>query len=179
MKSLFCHPVCVCALFGLLTIFGTSNSFAGSTDELERNKALVMSATAALDAGVLDDLDKYIAENYVRHCQATPDAVVESLGDFKDLLHEWSITFSDIVTTVDVLVAEGDRVAFYGSYIATHTGPMGPFSATGKKMVSEFAGYHRIADGKIAETWVTWDNLSSLVQLGLFPGPEQEAASTD
>ena len=162
-----------------LGLLWSDELFRRISGELKLNKALVMEAFAALDAGALDDLDKYIAPNYVRHCQATPDAVVESLDDFKALLREWSDTYSNVVTTIEVLVAEGDLVAFYGSYIATQIGPMGPFPATGKKMVSKFAGYHRISDGKIAETWVTWDNLSALVQLGLFPVPGQKVVPTD
>lgn len=49
---------------------------------------------------------------------------------------------------------------------------MGPFPATGNEMEISFAGIHRIEDGKIAETWVTWDNLTALTQLGLWPPPE-------
>jgi hypothetical protein len=32
---------------------------------------------------------------------------------------------------------------------------------------------HRIAEGKIVETWVTWDNLAALSQLGLFPAGDE------
>lgn len=159
-----------------LLFAGVLPSRAGSPVDLERNKTLVVEALAALDAGALDDLDRFHAADYVRHSQATPDAVVENLEDFKALPSVWGDTYSDIESTLDMLVAEGDRVAFYGSFRATQTGSMGPFPATGKRMVSEFAGYHRIAGGKIAETWVTWDNLAVLAQLGLFPSPGPEPA---
>ncbi len=170
-NHLFAKPFWVCLIIGFLFFSAAPLSVAESGKGVESNKKLVMKTLAALDAGSLDDLDKYLAADYVRHCQATPDAVVTSLDDFKELLQSWADTYSDIVTKIDVLVAEGDLVAFYGSYSATQIGPMGPFPATGKSMVSEFSGYHRIADGKIAETWVTWDNLAALVQLGHFPPP--------
>ncbi len=35
-------------------------------------------------------------------------------------------------------------------------------------------GIFRLEDGKIAEMWVTWDNLSALMQLGHFPPPNQD-----
>jgi predicted ester cyclase len=159
-------------LTGILCFWVSINSYAGSQNDLEQNKTLVMEAFAALDAGVLDDLDNYIAADYVRHCQATPGVIIQSLEDFKALLQVWSHTYSDVETKVDTLVAEGDLVAFYGSFTATQIGPMGPFPATGKQMVSEFAGYHRITEGKISGTWVTWDNLAALAQLGLFPPSE-------
>ena len=53
---------------------------------------------------------------------------------------------------------------------------MGPFPATGKRMESECAGIFRIDDGRIAELWVTWDNLAGLAQLGLLPPPAQSDA---
>ena len=33
------------------------------------------------------------------------------------------------------------------------------------------AGVFRIEDDKIAEIWVTWDNVAGLTQLGLLPPP--------
>jgi hypothetical protein len=37
-----------------------------------------------------------------------------------------------------------------------------------------FSGFHRIDDGKIAETWVTWHNLATLTELGLWTPPALE-----
>jgi len=56
--------------------------------------------------------------------------------------------------------------------IATQTGPMGPFPASGKKMILPFMAILRFSDGKIAEMWVEWDNLNALAQSGHFPPPE-------
>lgn len=74
------------------------------------------------------------------------------------------------------MIAEGDLVAFYATYTGTQTGQMGPFPPTGKEMSVDCFGYHRIENGKIAETWVTWDNLAGLTQLGLFPPPGMQPA---
>jgi predicted ester cyclase len=143
----------------------------------ERNKKVVSEAFQVLQDADYDQLDQYIAEDYVRHCQATPEAVVESLDDFKKLLREWEKSFTDIENRAEVFIAEGDLVAFYGSFSGTHTGQMGPFPTTGKKIYSEFAGYHRLADEKIVETWVTWDNIAILQQLGLLPPPAEDLSS--
>ena len=122
----------------------------------------------------LVDLDQVIAKDYRRHCQATPDVTVESLDDFKALLRSFDETSPDATMTLDQMAAEGDLVAFWGTWSGTQQGPFGPFPATGKTMTLDFAGFHRIQDGKIAETWVTWDNLAMLRQLGLFPPPQSE-----
>ena len=51
---------------------------------------------------------------------------------------------------------------------------MGPQPATGKRMELDMAGMHRIADDKIVESWVIWDNMTALAQLGLFPPESPE-----
>ena len=73
--------------------------------------------------------------------------------------------------TLEMLIAEGDKVAVYATYSGTMTGPMGNFPATGKYSSSPFLGIFRVEEGRIAELWVEWDNLAMLNQLGLFPPP--------
>jgi steroid delta-isomerase-like uncharacterized protein len=147
----------------------------GVDEQAEKNKAIVMQAFDALNNYEYDKLDQYVAQDYIRHCQATPDIKVESLDDFKALINGWGEAFPDAKMTVDLIAAEGDLVAFYMTYSGTHEGQMGQFPATGKRMDSETAGFHRLENGKIVETWVTWDNLAILNQLGLLPPPDSNS----
>jgi len=55
----------------------------------------------------------------------------------------------------------------------TQKGTMGLFSPTNKKAELKYLGILRIENGKIAEMWVEWDNLSFLTELGHFPPPEK------
>ncbi len=142
---------------------------APPTDVAESNKQVVMAAGEALNNKRYDDLGKYIAESYHRHCQATPDINIETLADYTAMMKEYDGAFADGRLEFFQLIAEGDFVAFTGSYLGTHTGQMGPFPATGKTVDSEFAGYHRFENGKIVETWITWDNMAMMQQLGLLP----------
>jgi len=144
-------------------------------DEGRRNKELVAEVLAIMEAGDLDRLDKYYAADFVRHCQATPNVEVTSLEGMKELLIRDRESVSDPKMVIHRLVAEDDLVAFWGTYSGIQDGPMGPYPATGKRMELDFAGMHRIADGKIVETWVTWDNMTGLSQLGLFPPEPPEA----
>ncbi|MEE9553932.1 MAG: ester cyclase [candidate division Zixibacteria bacterium] len=155
----------------LLFVVASLSCSPGGDDQAIKNKIVVMRVFDALNNHEYDDLDKYIAKDYVRHCQATPDVTVESLDDFKALLSGWDQAFPNAELTIDLIAAEGDLVAFYGPFSGTHEGQMGQFPATGKSMVSETAGFHRLENGKIVETWVTWDNLAVMNQLGLFPPP--------
>jgi steroid delta-isomerase-like uncharacterized protein len=144
-----------------------------TTGQLDANKELVRRFVDVLNAADWDALDELVAEDFRRHSQATPEMQVNSLADFKQLQESYLASFPDQHVTIEMLVAEGDKVAMYGTYAGTNTGPMGEFPATGKAGQVKIVGILRIAEGKIAELWVEWDNLAMLTQLGLFPIPSQ------
>ncbi len=143
-------------------------------DQAVKNKAVVMQTIDILNNHEYEKLDQFYAQDFKRYCQATPEVVVESLDDFKTLLAEWDKQFPDNYSELHMIAAEGDLVAVYMTYSGTQEGQMGPFPPTGKKMSLECAGFHRLENGKIVETWVTWDNLAALTQLGLFPPPSED-----
>jgi predicted ester cyclase len=51
---------------------------------------------------------------------------------------------------------------------------MGDLPASGKEFMLKNIVIQRIEDGKIAETWISWDNVAMLTQLGFFPPPEAD-----
>ncbi len=165
-------------ILAILYLTGLFLSCTGKVDQSEKNKAIVLKTFEALNNREHDRLEQFIAQDYKRYCQATPDAKVESLDDFKVLLQQWDKEMPDSKTSLDMVISEGDLVAFYGVYSGTQTGQMGPFPPTGKRMECEFSGFHRLEEGKIVETWVTWDNLAILNQLGLFPPPGSEGTES-
>jgi len=140
----------------------------------EANKKIVRAFADAGNRNDLEAFDACLASDFVRHCEATPEVNVTSREDFKEFYRATARTIPDQRMTLDTLVAEGDYVAFWGSFSGTQKGPMGPFPPTGRRMESQVAGMFRIEAGKIAELWVTWDNLAGLNQLGLFPGAQTE-----
>jgi predicted ester cyclase len=95
--------------------------------------------------------------------------VVRSSEDFTQFDRASRESFPDQPIVVEKLIAEGDCVAAWCRYVGTQKGPMGPFPASGKQVDVDFAGYFRVAAGRLAELWVTWDNVSMLGQLGHFP----------
>ncbi len=137
----------------------------------EQNKTLARRFGEAMNARRYELLDDIVAPNFVRHCQATPQLNVTSLDEFKEFLRQDNATFPDSVQTPVLLAAEGDMVAGWLMYEGTQLGPMGPFPPTGRKMRIECGAFMRIEDGRIAELWVTWDNMAALAQLGLLPAP--------
>jgi len=169
-KKLLSRSILVIVAPALLT-----GCLCGPCEEATRNKELALATFEVLRSGELDGLDDLVAADYVRHCQATPDIEVTSLQAFKEYLRREAETFPTPEITVTHLLSEDNLVAFWATYAGVQEGQMGPYEATGKRMEIEFAGVHRIENGKIAETWVTWDNLAGLTQLGLFPPESPEA----
>ena len=122
-----------------------------------------------------DALDDVIAANVRRHSGATPGVVVESLDDFKAFLRTDIAASPDSRQEVNFMFADGEWVAVHATYTGTQDGTMGPFPPSGKRMELPFIGILRLENGKIAEIWVEWDNMSALTQLGHFPPPGAEA----
>ena len=162
---------------GLVTILAVSLilstllSCNSEADMETRNKAIVTQAFDAINNQDYEVLSQYFAQDYRRYCQASPEAKVESLDDMVGFLKEWYQAFPDATVETHMMAAEGDLVAVYITFAGTHKAPMGDIQATGNRMESETFGFHRLKDGKIVETWVTWDNVAILEQLGLFPPP--------
>jgi steroid delta-isomerase-like uncharacterized protein len=137
----------------------------------EENKEIVRRFAEALNNKDLGAFDEFLTPDFVRHCQATPDLQIKSREEFKEYYQGVDSVYPDQWMTLEIIVAEGDKVATWGRFTGTQKGPMGPFPATGKKTDLEIATIFRIQDGKIAELWVLWDNVASLVQLGHMPAP--------
>jgi steroid delta-isomerase-like uncharacterized protein len=129
-------------------------------------KDLMKRFEAAMNARDLDALDALVAPDVVRHCEATPALVVENLDQLKDFLRVDAATFPDNVQTFEHIVVEDDQVGLWARYAGTQEGPMGPFPASGKRADFHFGCVFRMADDRIAEWWVTWDNMTILGQLG-------------
>jgi steroid delta-isomerase-like uncharacterized protein len=134
--------------------------------DAERHKDLVRRFVAAGNARDHAATRDLIAADFERHCPATPDVVVTCDDDFIAFLEADAATFPDSRVELRDLVAEGDLVAFWGTYIGTQHGPMGPFPPSGKRLTCEFAGVFRIEGDRIAGLRLTWDNVTALTQLG-------------
>ncbi len=81
--------------------------------------------------------------------------------------------FPDVVSTIEDIIAEGDKVVARWRSRATHRGEYMGIPPSGKEV--EFTGisFYRIEGGKIAESWNIDDQLGLLRQIGAFPEPEQ------
>lgn len=141
----------------------------------DETKVLVRRFVEATNARQLDVLDQLITPNFVRHCQATPQFDIRNREQFKDFLRQDAAVFPDNTLMLTHLLAEGDLAAMWGTYEGTQLGQMGPFPASGKRARVDIGAVLRVEHGKVAELWITWDNMTALAQLGHLPAAPSES----
>ena len=124
---------------------------------LEENKALVRREQEELwtYTGDLDAAEELFAPEQA-------EAARQEAADFRQ-------GFPDVVSTIEDLIAEGDKVVARWRSRATHRGEYMGIAPTGKEV--EFMGIsvYRIEAGKIAESWNVEDKLSLMRQIGAVP----------
>ena len=140
--------------------------------DAEHVRDLFRRLAESMNSRELEQLDDILTEDFRRHCEATPDVTIRSREDFKEFLRAYTLAFPDNVQTFEQIVVEGDRAGFWATYEGTQQGDMGPFPANGRRTKFTFGGVAHIRDGRIAEWWVIWDNMTILAQLGHLPAPE-------
>lgn len=121
-----------------------------------------------------DLADEYFAADYVRHDDPLVEESERGPQAFLKTVKGPREAFPDARIEIKEILAEDDLVAFTGTFSGTHEGPFMGVEPTGKEFAIAGTAMHRIKDGKIAETWATWNMLSLLKQLGA--DPEQLAA---
>jgi steroid delta-isomerase-like uncharacterized protein len=87
----------------------------------------------------------------------------------KQLISTYQNAFVDAHWFVDETLTAGDTVITRWTARATQTDELQGIPATGKKVEVPGIWIHRIAGGKIVESWNVWDTLGMLQQMGVVP----------
>jgi len=150
--------------WGILDNFGTLQQIGVIPTpkppvDIEANKAVVLRRFEIANQRNLDEIDEIMTADSVDH---------DVFGDYIGIearKQEWVARFDDypdIHWTVEDIIAEGDRVATRITVTGTH-------QATGAHGTVTGIIIDRIVDGKIAETWSSYDALGMMQQLGVIP----------
>ena len=132
---------------------------------VEANKELVTKFIETSNAQDFENLPSYITEDFTRHSQASPKVIIGNKEQFKRHMRDGLEVFPDARLDVKQMIAEGDRVAIWASYLGTYKGRVSGGEWVGPKLDIDIAAVFRIESGKIAEMWVTWDNQAIQSQL--------------
>ena len=73
-------------------------------------------------------------------------------------------------TTIEDLIAEGDKVVVRMTQRGTHQGTFFGLAATGKQVTVAGIAIFRLRDGQIVEEWLLTDQLNAMQQLGAKEG---------
>jgi steroid delta-isomerase-like uncharacterized protein len=131
----------------------------------EENKALALRAWEIADNP--DILEEVYAPDVVWH---EPDQEIRGLEQAKQFVSTYKTAFPDLSVTVEDMIAEGDKVVTRVTLRGTHQGETEEFGPpTGRQFEGGGITISRIGGGKIVEDWDSYDNLSTLQQLGLAP----------
>jgi steroid delta-isomerase-like uncharacterized protein len=135
---------------------------------IEENKALVRREyEQGVNRGDFDVRNEVLASNYVGHFPGAPP--IQGINAFKEFTSAFFTAFPDLHTTIEDLIAEGDKVAVRQTWRGTHTGNFQGIPPTGKQVTFTSREVYHVTGGKLAEEWVELDMLGLLQQLGVIP----------
>ncbi|WP_227380489.1 ester cyclase [Haladaptatus halobius] len=147
----------------------------------EENKELVeRTSFEVYTEGNVDLIDEMVSDDYVLHDPTSPEEVRGPDG-LKEHVKTYRDAFPDLDATIESLIAEDDLVAVRFVTRGTHEGPLPDLpdlEPTGKEFEVTGTEFDRIEDGKLAETWLMFDTLGFMEQLGVIPSEEIIAEET-
>jgi steroid delta-isomerase-like uncharacterized protein len=111
-----------------------------------------------------------VAASYVGHDPGEPEPVRGPEG-LAARIEGYRLAFADARVAVDEQVCEGERVVSRWTLRGTHTGELAGIAATGKQVTVSGVTISRVEDGRLVESWTSWDRLGLLVQLGAVSEP--------
>jgi steroid delta-isomerase-like uncharacterized protein len=140
----------------------------GERMSLEQNKALSRRALALWSNGETGSASEIFTPDYVNHQPHSADGAhtIHGLEKWTDFITKFRRAFPDFHDTIEDQVAEGDRVVTRFTSAGTHKGEGMNLPPSDKKIRWSGIAIDRIVNGRIAESWVSWDRFGMLEQLG-------------
>ena len=123
------------------------------------NKALYRRYNACCNAHDFGSLDEFVAEDVVVNGEPV------GLAGYQEGLAAIAEAFPDYRWRLDHLLAEGDWLAAHFADSGTHRSDFLGVPPTGRAIETQEFAFYRLEGGKIAEVWVTADDLATLQQL--------------
>ena len=139
----------------------------------EENKAFILRWFEEDKKRNLDGILELYAPDYVYHMGGFGDM---DLAAWKQMALAWLTAFPDSHTTLEDLIAEGDKVVSRCTWRATHQGEYMGVPATGKVVTATGIYISRFAGGKCVEERSCSDMLGLMQQVGAIPQMAQAGA---
>lgn len=132
----------------------------------EENKALARRAYDAVNQGNWAAVYELFSPDFVLH---NASMTIQGLEAYKQFVSMYLTAFPDAQSTIEDMIAEGDRVVTRQMFRGTHTGDLMGIPPTGKPVSGTGIVITRVANGKAVEQWSNYDDLGLLHQFGVIP----------
>jgi predicted ester cyclase len=131
----------------------------------DANKTMVAKRFQELDRGNLGVLDEMFSPEYRLNFPGAARPL--DLVATKQFYSKLYTALPDLKHTIHEQVAEGDKVVTRWTAQGTHKGELLGRAPTGTRVSFSGINIYRIADGKLAESHVSWDVMGIASQLGM------------
>ncbi len=117
-----------------------------TSEENKRFYQQMMEAQNHLTADNIDSfISMYYAPDFIQH-NLGPQGKELDMATMRQMAQQWVQDYQEFITTLDDIIAEGDRVVIRGASTATKR-------ATGEREDWVFFCTARMSGGKVAEEW--------------------------
>lgn len=119
-----------------------------------------------LNEGNLALADELAAEDFINHNPGR--GTTSDREGLKHYLSGLRTAFPDMVTIIEDVIAEGDKIVLRVRSTGTHRGDLAGIPATGRQVSVPAISILRFVDGKAVERWNVTDELGILQQIGIM-----------
>ncbi len=133
----------------------------------EQNEALIHQVLELINDRNLDAAFELYAVDYIYHGPGGQE--VRGRDGIRGLWEVFLAAFPDLHSTVDEVIAKGDKLVLRWTIQGTHTGEFLGTPASNKPMTLPITEVFRIADGQLVEAWDQWDRLHLMEQIDAIP----------
>ncbi len=137
-------------------------------------KSLAEAYVAVWNSGSTDGFDAILADNFKRHAPPSTTApTTAGLAAMKQVVAGAHATFEGFNVVIDEVIVSDNRYVMRWTYSGTHTGEGNPGLA-GKQVKDAGVSVVHVAAGEMVEEWAVWDNLATMMQLGMTVVPAED-----
>jgi steroid delta-isomerase-like uncharacterized protein len=120
-------------------------------------------------------VDKLMSPSHALYEPSVPDSRMGPEA-YKATVNRFAKGMPDISFAIQDMISEKNKVVVLWIMSGTHTGEFDGFAATNKKFSVEGITIHQVENGKILDSYASWDRLGMMRQLGVEPLRKQGAA---
>ena len=113
--------------------------------------------------GDVVQIKAFLADEFVSHNSL--NFTIQSSDDYCRGVVAYRAAFPDLITSVEDVIAEGDRVVVRGTDRGTHQGEFMGKAASGRLVTTTWIEIFRMESGKAVEGWVESDTKAMMDQL--------------